>query len=225
MPDIKLTNLQRDVLSFFGRSSFGRNFYWTGGTALSCRYLHHRDSIDLDFFSGDLFADDEYLIFINDLKKTLKLDKIILTKQYNRHLYLVSRHDENVKLELVFFPFPAIEKRKTMPKFSLAIDSLSDIMVNKALSAYQRNEVKDIFDLYFYLKQKPKYDLSQLIPLVEKKFGMAIEPTLLLSKINELAENIDLLKPLLFNPEKDLTKKVKDFFQNSFNSLAKNKLK
>ncbi|MDO8592664.1 MAG: nucleotidyl transferase AbiEii/AbiGii toxin family protein [bacterium] len=224
MPKIQLTKLQQDILSFFGRNSFGRNFYWTGGTALSYQYFHHRDSVDLDFFSDDLFADDEYLIFIKDLKKALGLEKVTLTKQFNRRLYLASRQAENVKLEQVFFPFSAIEKRGNMPEFSLAIDSLTDVMVNKTLSIYQRNEVKDIFDLYFYFNQRPKYNLNRLIALVEQKFGVAIEPTLLLSKINELAQNIDLLKPLLFNPEKNLTQKVKSFFQNYFNSLAKNKL-
>lgn len=225
MLNIQLTKLQRDILSFFGKNSFTKNFYWTGGTALSYQYLHHRDSVDLDFFSDDLFTDDEYLIFINHLKKDLRLNKVALTKQYSRRLYLASRQNENVKLELVFFPFPAIEKRKVIPEFSLAVDSLSDIMVNKTLSTYQRNEVKDIFDLYFYFNQKPKYNLARLIALVEQKFDVAIEPALLLSKINELAKNIDLLNPLLFNPKKDLVRKVKDFFQNSFNSLAKSKLK
>lgn len=225
MSGIKLSNLQKDVLTYFGRNAFGRNFYWTGGTLLSYLYLHHRASVDLDFFSDNLFSDDEYLLAINNLKKEVGAKKITLTIRQNRRLYIVERKNEAVKLELVFFPFPAIAKRNILPEFSFKADSLSDIMTNKTLSTYQRNEVKDVFDLYCYLSSRPKYDLTKLISLVEKKFGIAIEPALLFAKINELAEQLNSLSPLLLSPQKDLAKKVKSFFQNIFNSFAKKKIK
>ena len=105
------------------------------------------------------------------------------------------------------------------------IDPLTDIMVNKTLSTYQRQEPKDVFDLYCYLKNKPKYNLQKLIKLVERKFGIAIEPTILLAKINELAAQLDSLSPMLVVPQKDLKRKAKKFFQSIFNSLAKKQIK
>lgn len=226
MPDIvKLTPLQKDVLTFFGKDAFGKNFYWTGGTALAYLYLQHRLSVDLDFFSDDLYADGQYLEFINRLKKEVNAKKIEMTLQHNRRLYLIERNDENIKIELVFFPFPAVEKRQTLPEFILAVESLTDIMVNKILSTYQRNEPKDVFDLYCYLTNQPKYELVQLIDMVEKKFGVAIEPTLLLAKINSLTDDLNILQPLLINPQPNLAVKAKSFFQEIFNSLAKNKIK
>lgn len=208
MPNINLSKFQKDVLIFFGKDTFGKNFYWTGGTLLAYQYFHHRISADLDFFSNDLFTDEQCLKFIN-----------------RRRLYLIERGKETLKLEIVFFPFPAIEKRKILPEFSLKIDSLTDIMINKTLSIYQRNEVKDVYDLYCYLNNRPKYDLSKLIDLVEKKFGVAIEQTLLLAKINELITNFDNLQPLLITQQPELTKKVKTFFQRTFNLLAQKKIK
>lgn len=208
MPNINLSKFQKDVLIFFGKDTFGKNFYWTGGTLLAYQYFHHRISADLDFFSNDLFTDEQCLEFIN-----------------RRRLYLIERGKETLKLEIVFFPFPAIEKRKILPEFSLKIDSLTDIMINKTLSIYQRNEVKDVYDLYCYLNNRPKYDLSKLIDLVEKKFGVAIEQTLLLAKINELITNFDNLQPLLVTQQPELTKKVKTFFQRTFNLLAQKKIK
>ncbi len=225
MPDVKLTPLQKDALSFFGKDAFGKNFYWTGGTALAYSYLHHRLSVDLDFFSDDLYADDQYLEFINRLKKEVGAKKVVLTLQHNRRLYLLEGKKEAIKLELVFFPFGAIEKRPILTEFSLAIDSIDDIMVNKILSAYQRSEPKDVFDIYCYLTEKPKYDLSQLIQLVEKKFGVAIEPMLLLAKINELADDLHNLKPLLTTERPNLTAEVKNFFQGIFNLLTKKKIR
>jgi len=225
MPNINLSKFQEDVLIFFGKDTFGKNFYWTGGTLLAYQYFHHRISVDLDFFSNDLFTDEQCLEFINRLKKDVSAEKITLTLQYNRRLYLIKRSKETLKLEIVFFPFPAIEKRKILPEFSLKIDSLTDIMINKTLSIYQRNEVKDVYDLYCYLNNRPKYDLSKLVDLVGKKFGVAIEQTLLLAKINELATNLDNLQPLLVIRQSELTKKVKTFFQHTFNLLARKKIK
>ncbi len=225
MPNIKLTELQKEVLEFFGRDKFGRNFYWTGGTLLAYFYLGHRHSIDLDFFSDDLYSGDEYLRFINRLKKKIKAGKISMTLQNNRRIYLVARGKENVKLELVYFPFLAIEKRKKLAEFSVKADSLTDIMINKILSAYQRNEVKDIYDLYVYLSGKPKHNLARLTKMVEKKFGVGIETTLLIAKIYELADQMDSLLPLLAKPQKNLKKEIKSFFQNIFNAIAKKQIK
>lgn len=223
--NIEFSNLQKDVLSFFGKNPFGRNFYWTGGTLLAYQYLHHRSSVDLDFFSEDLFADDQYLIFLNELKKQINVDKITFDIQQNRRLYLIERGNEAMKLELVYFPFLSIEKKILLPEFSVKTDSLTDIIVNKTLSSYQRNEPKDVFDLYCYLKEKPKYNLQKLIEMVEKKFGVAIEPTLLIAKINSLTGQLDSLSPLLISPQENLSKKVKEFFQEIFNSLAKKEIK
>lgn len=120
---------------------------------------------------------------------------------------------------------PAIEKKFSLPEFSLQVDSLTDIMVNKTLSTYQRNEPKDVFDIYCYLVSKPKYDLPELIKLVERKFGVDIEPTILLAKINELTSQFNSLSPLLLVPQKELTQKVKKFFQGIFNSIVKKQIK
>jgi predicted nucleotidyltransferase component of viral defense system len=225
MLNIQLSQLQKDVLIFFGKNRFAKNFYWTGGTLLSYQYLHHRTSLDLDFFSSDLFADDQYLTFLNQLKKEVKAKKITQTLQQNRRLYLVERGDEAIKLELVYFPFSAIEKKASLAEFSLQTDSLTDIMVNKILSTYQRHEPKDVFDLYCYLNNRPKHNLQKLINLVEQKFGIAIEPTTLLAKINELATQLDSISLLLLTPQKDLTKRVKKLFQNIFNSIAEKQIK
>jgi len=221
MQNLKLSSLQKEILIFFGQNKFGKNFYWTGGTLLSYHYLHHRDSVDLDFFSDNLFTDDGYLIFINELKKRIGAKKVNLTKEHNRKIYTIKRDNETAKLELVFFPFESLEKRKILKEFSVKIDTLADIMVNKILSAYQREEPKDVFDIYCYLNNKPKYNFEKLIKSVEQKFGVSIEFTLLCARMNEIADRLDSLSPLLLKPEKNLTRKVKTFLQEIFNKKAK----
>ena len=61
--------------------------------------------------------------------------------------------------------------------------------------------------------------------MVNRKFGVALEPTMLLAKINELAAQLDSLTPLLLSPQNNLAKKVKEFFQEIFNSFAKKVIK
>jgi predicted nucleotidyltransferase component of viral defense system len=225
MLKIRLTQLQKNALLFIGKDPFGKNFYWTGGTLLSYLYFSHRRSIDLDFFSDDLFKDDEYAIFIKRLRKEIRADKITKIIQQNRRLYFIEKGKENIKLEFVFFPFPAIGKRTEIKEFSIKVDSLEDIMTNKTQSTYERNEVKDVYDLYWYLSGKPKYSLQNLINFVEKKFGAAIEPLLLIEKIYQLSRDINKLKPLLIDYDKDISKEVKLFFQAEFNKIAKKQIK
>jgi len=225
MRKFKLKPIQKEVLRFFGKNEFGRNFYWTGGTLLAYKYFDHRDSLDLDFFSEELFRDDEYLIFINELKKYLKAQKVRFTLKNNRRIYTINRWNENLKLELVFFPFHQVEKASELGELGINVDSLTDIMVNKTLSSYQRKEVKDAYDLYYYLKNKPKYGLPKLAKLVEKKFGVIIEPPLLLAKMNALLNNFNTLEPLIFSMGKNIREKIKNFFQEEFNSLIRKKIK
>ena len=139
MKKTALTLLQKNILAFFADHSFGTNFYWTGGTLLASQYLHHRQSFDLDLFSDNLFADLEYISFIQDLKKTIKIHKIIETRQHNRQTYFLRRPSESLKLELVFFPFPNLKKRAPLPGLKITADSLTDAMVNKTLAVYKRS--------------------------------------------------------------------------------------
>lgn len=56
MGKVNLTLKQRIIFDEFRKSNYLKeNFYFTGGTALSAVYLQHRESEDLDFFSGEKF--------------------------------------------------------------------------------------------------------------------------------------------------------------------------
>lgn len=225
MQKVKLSELQKDILSFFGRTEFGRNFYWTGGTLLAYHYLYNRKSVDIDFFSENLFVDNDYLVFINKMKVDLKISKIDYVIEMNRRMFLVHRKKEVVKMEMVFFPFPAVSKLIVLKEFNIKASSLVDLMANKILSAYQRHEPKDAFDLYSYLSNKPKYNLDKLIVLATKKFGVEIETLNLFVKLNDLSEKIDTLTPLMFAKDKSIKIKMKAFFQAEFNRFVGKKIR
>lgn len=48
-----LTPLQKKTLKIFSKVNSDGDFYFTGGTALAVCYLHHRESDDLDLFTGN----------------------------------------------------------------------------------------------------------------------------------------------------------------------------
>ena len=50
-----LTSYQIQILKDFFASSLGKQFFLTGGTALSAFYLGHRQSKDLDLFTLEEF--------------------------------------------------------------------------------------------------------------------------------------------------------------------------
>ena len=53
---LTFTPLQKFIFDEFSQNpKLNKQFYFTGGTALSAIYLHHRESEDLDFFSESDF--------------------------------------------------------------------------------------------------------------------------------------------------------------------------
>lgn len=209
----RILNLaQINLLKTIGKSGLAKFYYWTGGTALAYKYLPLRLSEDLDFFSFELLADEEIIVEINKFKKELSIKKISFTKNLNRQQFILDFDKNNkLKLEFVFFPFKNLVKQIIDKNLGIKIDSLIDIATNKMLAVYQRNEPKDIFDLYSLLTIK-KIKLADLMKNVEKKFGIQINQADLEAKI---LSNINLLKniePLIINRKKFDIKKIKNFF-------------
>ena len=77
-----------------------------------------------------------------------------------------------------------------------------------------------IFLFIYKIHHQASKQLTSLIGLVEKKFGIAIEAILWLNKANELVADLKKIQPLLFCSEKTLAQKIKDYFQFEFNVIA-----
>ncbi len=211
-----LNSNQVRILKAIGKTKLAKFYYWTGGTALAYKYLPLRLSEDLDFFSFDLEIDENLLIELNKFKKDLKIKNIDFIKHLNRQQFILnfekdSPKQSGLKLEFVFFPFKNLAKQVFDKNLGILIDSLIDIASNKTLAVYQRNEPKDIFDLYSLLTVK-KLKLKDLIKNVDKKFGVRINQSDLAAKI---LSNINLLKdvePLILDSKKFDIEKIRKFF-------------
>jgi len=222
MNDI-LTSFQKELLKEIGNSTLSKYFTWSGGTALSFYYLQHRKSFDLDFLSKELLPDDYFLIEIKKITENLKIKKIEEQKILNRHQFWFKKNKETIKIEFVFYPFSNVKKPTIIRDFNLKIDSLEDILTNKVHSAFERAEPKDVFDIYCIL-QKKKIKFSQMFKLVEKKFGVKIDPVLWSAKVLEGAEKLNNIKPLILKKNLFKPQKIKDYFEKEAHNYLRRKI-
>ena len=197
-----LTPTQRKFLDWLDSHPFGQKVYFTGGTALAYGY-DHRISTDLDFFSFDFLADYELLPFIQDIKNVFGVEKVTRQNVYNRNIFLFDEHLDQLKMEFTFFPF----SRKYVGniwKQTLSIDHPIDIGINKIHAVTERQEVKDIYDLY-YIMTREKVGLEDLILGVEEKFGTALEKRDIVARLNFIAKDIETIRPYLVGEDMNNT--------------------
>lgn len=217
-----LNENQKTLIKLLSISPLAKKFYLTGGTALSAFYLHHRLSIDLDFFSDQPFSYDELTIFLNTVKEEFHLREIPAVKIFDRWQFTIEEK-EPVKLDFVYFNH---EKKRLKPlgkNMDIFVDSLDDIAANKTLAYFDRNEPKDLFDLY-YLINKSGFSASRLLQMVKDKFGMRFSEFSFWSESTKSLKLLKSLKPFIIekNPE-ELIKKINRFFlEEGKKSLAKN---
>ncbi len=223
MPELR--PLQKKVLELFKKSPLRKDFYWTGGTLLSFYYLHHRQSNDLDFFSEKKFQGNRIVRFINSLKKELKLPSVSEKKIFDRQEFILQNKGK-LRLEFVFYDFPRIKKGKKWQ--GIQIDSLDDIAANKVMSLFDRNDPKDLFDLYFLIA-KENYTIEKLLKLAEKKFGVSFEKSSFLSEAHKSMKDLKSLKPFILaknqKEREKITKEIQDYFSDLSNQYLKRVLK
>ena len=223
MPKL-LTDFQEQALKEIGESELSRHFVWSGGTCLSSQYLYHRESHDLDFLSKDLLPDKYVLSNIKKIAKNLKVKEIEEQKRFNRHQFWFKRGRENLKIEFVYYPFSDIKKPKELKKFNVKIESIEDILTNKAHAILERTEPKDTFDFYC-ITEKEKIKLPMIFKWVKKKFGTEIDPVLFIGRFLEGAERLNEIKPLVFKKELYQPDKIKKYFRKETQNYLKNKIK
>ena len=173
---ITITTLQQEkFLKFIANQEFLiKNFYFTGGTALSKFYLRHRFSEDLDFFSQKEYSPEKISPFIYKAKKNLGFKKFDYQQSFNRNIFhLIFSSKKFLKLEFTYFPFPQIKKPKK--KGGVFVDSLIDIAVNKVFTIAQKPRGRDFFDLYFIFSKNKNLNIFNLLKKARIKFDWHID--------------------------------------------------
>lgn len=213
---LKFSPQQLLILDEFRRDEFlQKNFYFTGGTALSAYYFAHRESEDLDFFTEGPLPRDKVQEFMTNTARKHNFTFNLREMEEFQNIAVYSIYfdrDESLKVDFNSYPYPQVEESKLID--GLYVDSLRDIGINKLQSITQRTEIKDFVDLYFLLKE---FTLWDLIYGVEAKFRMKIDKFLLgadFMKVEGFKKLPKMLVPLTI-PE------LQDFFRKRARELAK----
>ncbi len=179
-----VTKKQELILKAFQSNDFlKKNFYFTGGTALSLFYLQHRQSIDLDFFTQKEVNSQVIIRIVDEWsrKYNFKYSSEFIEKIYIFHFNFPGKQ----KLKVDFAHYPYSRLKKGLKKQGMDVDSQFDIAVNKLMVVTQRENVKDFIDLYFLLK---KFTFWDLFRGVDSKFKQRFEPTIIASDFLKVEE-------------------------------------
>jgi len=135
-----LNQNQIDLLPLI--SSFKREYYLVGGTAIAL-YLGHRRSIDFDMFKYSSINHTRNLEKLNKFQFSYKITRRV-GEQMNLDI-----HD----VKVTFFQYPFDIPLKTMFENIMKLPSLLDLAAMKSYALGRRAKWKDYVDLYFLLKQ------------------------------------------------------------------------
>ena len=204
-----LTSLQQEILSVFKRVEGAKEFFFTGGAALSEFYLHHRISEDLDFFTPvEALVQSVSNEFISEL--TERGFEVVRTRNFKSFVELVvGKGEDSTRVQ---FALESPYRLDTVQVIDgMVVDSILDMAAGKLLALFGRAAERDFVDIYFLIKDG-FCDLDLLIqkalekdPGVDKYFlAIAFE------QVRSLPDNHQDLKLKLFKPV-DM-KELKRFF-------------
>src|SRR3989338_4855608 len=206
-----LIKTQAAIIEVLAHSPMRKRFYWTGGTLLAEKYLHHRHSYDVDVFTDTPFRYEEVLPLVQSVKKLVKLRRLEERKVSDRWEFFLHNHQE-VRFEFVHYQFPHLKPRKIWQ--GGLIDSLEDLAANKTMALVERHAPKDAVDIYFLMTKK-KFTPKHLLALAEKKFGLQMHEDTFLSEALRAAKQLPEIRPMLHGTprQQEVTlKKIQDYF-------------
>lgn len=180
--------------------------YLAGGTSLALQ-LGHRLSLDLDFFTPDVF---EELTIENKLKKSGKFERERLDWRTVLGIF------EKVKFSYFFYEYPLVSDTILFENVPLA--QPPDIAVMKLQAISDRGARRDFIDMYF---MKDLFTLEQVFEWYDIKFGKAEERKYQLLKGLQYFEDAeaevmpDMLLPVDWN-------EVKRHFESEVKRLSNN---
>ena len=170
----KLYELQDKILLLlFGLEN---DFYLTGGTALHRFYYNARYSDDLDFFvsNGNNFSEDVKEIMDELCEDGFEVQKVVSSRDFYRVMV-------NDLLQLDFINDRVYRYKKSNIIDTIRVDNKINILTNKLGAIVDRDEEKDIFDL-FCLVYHEIFNWDEVLKITNKK--TVVEKDILIYRLN-----------------------------------------
>jgi predicted nucleotidyltransferase component of viral defense system len=162
-----LTSLEQQLIRTLTCAILPEGTYLAGGTAVYF-YLHHRLSVDLDFFTPNTFSSE---LLLHGMRECFDDVGVELLGKDTVILYL---GPEKLQFSLFHFPYSLLSETYGMQiqeGVICPLASLIDIIAMKAVAINQRGSMKDFVDLCFMLR-KTGTDFDRLSMLVTDKYGL-----------------------------------------------------
>jgi len=168
-----------EALTSEGRSLFPelvvlKGFYLAGGTALALQ-VGHRVSQDFDCFTSQPLS-DAWLTTLESIDSSERVS--ILVNTAHELTVILSE----VKISLIHYPFPLINKLVTLNPFPLPLLSVEEIAATKAYTIGRRGSYRDYVDMYTVLARNLA-SLGDIVALAEQKYGEHFNGRLFLEQL------------------------------------------
>ena len=213
-----LTARQEQLLDVLIREPYIlKTFYFSGGTALSYWYLHHRQSDDLDFFSLVPFDYDRIARCFRKNKEDIEYSDIRFDEDYG-FLMVYLQYPDKSFLKTDFHYYSKEKISQGIRWRGLEIDSLMDITVNKLRTISTFPRTRDYIDFYCIMQKEP-WLLDDLIIKSKKKFHESIDVLQLAKNFLKVREYRDYPKMLIPFQEKEM-----EFYYENLVKILKPKI-
>lgn len=191
-----LTRIQTDFISLFSKTTLKEHFFFTGGTALSALYLHHRISEDLDFFTEEEGQIPMALPILQEIADRLKAS-FDVRRSFRTYMEIVfTRMEEILRCDFAMDAPYRLEKKILNDELAIYTDNVLDISCNKLSALFDRADPKDFVDIYFINNEIIPFE--ELVEKAKKKhigmdnYWLAIS----LAKVEDIALLPKMLKPV-----------------------------
>jgi hypothetical protein len=194
-----LSDQQSELLSFI--SSFRRNYYLVGGTAIAL-HIGHRRSIDYDLFTD------------KRLNKSLIKKKLYEQKFNKQTLYedIDQMHFLLNEVKITFFNYPYPIKHNEMLNSYISMPTLLTLSAMKAFALGRRAKWKDYADLYFIIKDN--YSIKEISTEAVQIFGDLFSEKLFREQM-AFHDDIDYSEPVEYLPGFEIPdKEIREFLLN-----------
>jgi len=209
----RLYSLQDRVLEIvFGLEN---SFYLTGGTALHRFYYNLRYSDDLDFFSNNdmVFSESVTEILDSCYKNGIEYQRVVQAKDFQRVII------EDL-LQLDFVNDRVHREGKSNVITGFRIDNKLNILTNKIVAVLNRDEEKDIFDL-FAISYNESFNWGPVLEISNKK--ALVDRGFLIERLNEFPlewlSNLKIIKSIGITKE-TISRLCEDILNETENSLC-----
>lgn len=163
---------------------------------------------------------------VEKIRKHVGSKRVRYKKIFDRFEFIFE-NEEILRIEFVYYNHDKKTLKKRKKLLGVYIDSLEDIVANKIMAYFDRNEPKDLFDIYFLITQK-KFAIRNLLKLAQQKFGVEFNEGLFWSEAFKTLPLLRTLKPLIegkSDQEKEnLMKETEEYFKKESSTFLRKNL-